>query len=233
MEQLATGFLWYFAFVFSTVLHEAAHAWAALKMGDRTAYEGGQVTIDPVPHMRREPVGMILVPLFTYFTGGWMMGWASAPYSVDWARRYPKRAAWMALAGPMANLSLVLLSAVVIRVGLATDLFYSPSSIDYDTVVLPSNDGLAAVLASFVNVFFSLNVGLFFFNLVPLPPLDGSSVIALFMSEERAATYQEVMRNPSFSFFGLFVAWKIFGALYSPLHLACINLLYAAITHYS
>ena len=64
MPDLVEGLVFYVVFVFSTVLHEAAHAWAALKGGDPTAYEGGQVTLDPVPHIRREPIGMVLVPIF-------------------------------------------------------------------------------------------------------------------------------------------------------------------------
>jgi len=61
------------------------------------------VTLNPWPHIRREPVGMILVPLITFATRGWMMGWASAPYDPTWAHRYPRRAAVMALAGRRAT----------------------------------------------------------------------------------------------------------------------------------
>ena len=97
---------WYVAFLFCTVLHEAAHAWAAKLGGDLTAYDGGQVSIDPVPHIRREPVGMVVLPLLSLIMshGSWPFGYASAPYDPYWAMRYPKRAALMALAGPAANL---------------------------------------------------------------------------------------------------------------------------------
>ena len=104
----AAGLLWYFVFLYSTVCHEAAHAWVALKLGDDTAYQGGQVSLDPIPHIRREPWGMVLVPLVTFFMNAangatWMMGWASAPYNPQWAERHPRSAAWMALAGPAAD----------------------------------------------------------------------------------------------------------------------------------
>lgn len=66
MEKLTEGLLWYIAFLVSTTFHEAAHAFAALRLGDRTAYEGGQVTLDPIPHIRREPVGTIVVPLLSF-----------------------------------------------------------------------------------------------------------------------------------------------------------------------
>lgn len=79
-DQIVLGFTWFVVFLFSTTLHEAGHAFAAYRLGDSTAYEGGQVTLNPWPHIRREPVGMILVPLITFATRGWMIGWASAPY---------------------------------------------------------------------------------------------------------------------------------------------------------
>ena len=94
MEKLAEGLLWYVAFLFSTTLHEASHAFAAFRLGDRTAYEGGQVTLDPIPHMRREPIGTIVVPLLSFLLGGWMIGWASTPYNRNWAEQAPKRAAY-------------------------------------------------------------------------------------------------------------------------------------------
>src|SRR6266852_7405402 len=111
-NHLVDGILWYVVFLFSTTLHEASHALTAFRLGDRTAYEGGQVTLDPIPHMKREPIGTIVVPIISYAVGGWMIGWASVPYNFQWALTYPKRAAKMALAGPAANLLLVVLSAV-------------------------------------------------------------------------------------------------------------------------
>jgi hypothetical protein len=98
--DLAGGLQWFLVFIFSTSWHEAAHAWVAHKLGDSTAYEGGQVSLDPTPHIRREPIGMVVVPIISYLIGGWMIGWASAPYDPRWANQYPRRAALMALAGP-------------------------------------------------------------------------------------------------------------------------------------
>src|SRR6185369_342258 len=77
----------------------------AWRGGDPTAYEAGQVSLSPWPHIRREPWGTVLVPLLTFFTyagtgSAWMMGWASAPFDPLWEHRHPRRAAAMALAGP-------------------------------------------------------------------------------------------------------------------------------------
>ena len=127
--DFALGLKWYLVFLFSTTAHEAAHAWAALKLGDDTAHRGGQVTLDPTPHLKREPIGMIAVPIISYLLGGWMIGWASAPYDPRWAMQYPKRAAAMALAGPVSNFIILLLSAIAIRVGIAMGHFDAPQSI--------------------------------------------------------------------------------------------------------
>src|SRR5215468_6229382 len=79
-DFLALGLIWYVVFLFSTTCHEAAHALAAKLGGDLTAFHGGQVSLDPIPHVRRELFGMVVFPILSYVTGGWMMGWASAPY---------------------------------------------------------------------------------------------------------------------------------------------------------
>src|SRR5260221_13353403 len=117
-QLLAYGFVWYVAFLFSTTCHEAAHALVAKLGGDETAAEGGQVTLNPIPHIRRSPYGMVLVPIVSFLLGGWMIGWASAPFDPAWQRQYPRRSAWMALAGPSANFALILLAWLSILVGI-------------------------------------------------------------------------------------------------------------------
>src|ERR1051325_10402185 len=111
-QTLATGFLWFLAFLFSTTVHEAMHAMAALRGGDPTAYHGGQVSLSPIPHIRGEPIGMLIVPLLTALTQGWAIGWASTPYDPRWAAHYPKRAALMAAAGPAGNLLIAAVALV-------------------------------------------------------------------------------------------------------------------------
>ena len=98
--DVATGLIWFLAFLFSTTVHEAMHAFAAWRLGDPTAYQGGQVSLNPAPHIQREPIGMVVLPLLTSLTQGWAVGWASCPYDPIWARRYPGRSAVMAAAGP-------------------------------------------------------------------------------------------------------------------------------------
>lgn len=220
------GTLWYLAFIVSVVAHEAAHAWAALRLGDATAWRGGQVTLDPLPHIRREPVGTVVVPLLAYLVGGWMIGWASTPYDRTWAQAHPQRSALMALAGPLANLALLLLAALAIRMGISGGVFHAPSSLSFTSVVASHQPGVWHGLAVLLSIFFSLNLILLTFNLLPLPPMDGSGILPLFLGREAALRYQGWMQNSSVSLLGLFVAWKFFGELYRPLHLFVINLLY-------
>jgi hypothetical protein len=95
MDNLANGFVYYIAFLFSTTVHEAAHAWAAKLGGDLTAYHGGQVSLDPRPHIRREPIGMVLLPVISTLLSGWPFGFASAPSILNghYATQ-PERGGW-------------------------------------------------------------------------------------------------------------------------------------------
>ncbi len=232
MEKLAEGLLWYVAFLFSTTLHEASHAFAAFRLGDRTAYEGGQVTLDPIPHMRREPIGTIVVPLLSFLLGGWMIGWASVPYDPNWAYDNPRSSAKMSAAGPAGNLILALTAAIFIRLGVWAGLFVPPESINYTHVIDATQGGVLYTIAAFLNVFFSLNLLLLIFNLLPIPPLDGSGIVPLFLKSEHARKYIEVVHGGTFSLIGIIVAWNLFDYIYDPLHLLLINLLFYPIAQY-
>ncbi|MGE4542912.1 MAG: site-2 protease family protein [Pedobacter sp.] len=232
MQSLADGLLWYFAFILSVVVHEASHALAAFKLGDRTAYEGGQVTIDPIPHIKREPLGTVLVPVLSYFSGGWMFGWASAPYDRDWARRHPDRSALMSLAGPLSNLLLVIVCCLLIRLGMALDIFYAPDTVNFSHITAAVNHGITDGIASLLSIMFSLNLILFCFNLLPLPPLDGSGIVPLFLSRERAVSYLDFIESTPLMFLGLLFAWNVFGYLFDPIHLGVVNLLYPGVGYH-
>ncbi len=222
--------VWYLAFLFSTTLHEASHAYAALKLGDDTAHRGGQVTLDPTPHIKREPFGMVLVPLLSLALGGWMMGWASAPYDPYWAHRHPRRAAIMAMAGPASNLLLVVIAAILIRLGMVFGYFEVPEEVTRNSIVGTVGTGLPHMFATILTVMFSLNLLLFLFNLLPFPPLDGSAVPLFFLSDENSAKYSEAIRNPAFALVGFILSMKLFGIVFPAIRLFAINLLYPEAT---
>ena len=217
----------YLVFLFSTVLHEAAHAWAAMRGGDSTAYHGGQVSLDPRPHIQREPFGMVLLPLISLAASGWIFGYASAPYDPRWAERHPKRAALMALAGPAANLVLVLTAWIVIRGGTAFGWFAAPMSVGFDRIVEAPGGGLPGVAALVLSVIFSLNLLLAVFNLIPFPPLDGSGVLPVVLPERAMAAYRSILSSrPGLAWVGIILAWMIFDRVFPPIWLAAVNLLY-------
>ena len=230
MENLADllplGLAWFVVFLFSTTLHEASHAFIALRLGDPTAYHGGQVTLNPLPHVRREPFGMVLVPILSFFMGGWMFGWASAPYDPRWALRHPRRAAWMALAGPAANLLLVIVAGLFIRLGMRVGYFHAPQVVRFSEVTAPTDLPGAAGLATLLSVLFTLNLVLLVFNLLPLPPLDGSGVVQLLMSGDLARRYQTLVRQPMLAWVGILIAWRFFGPIFRPIHGLALSLLY-------
>lgn len=228
MEHVSQALTFFVVFLFSTTLHEAAHAWAALKGGDRTAYEGGQVSLDPRPHIKREPFGMVILPLLSALATGWPMGYASAPYNVAWARAFPRRAAWMALAGPGANLLLAVIAAVALRSGEIAGVFYAPTTIQFGDIV-GSDSGVAWLsLGRLLGVFFSMNLLLMIFNLLPFPPLDGSAAITLLMDKGTTTKYQEfIWSTPILGVVGLFVAWQMFDFVFRPFFIIAVNLVFA------
>ena len=229
-EKLAVGLVWYGVLLASIVLHEAAHAFAAWRLGDLTAYGLGQVTLDPVVHIRRSPFGLLVVPIISFLFWNWMIGWASTSYDPFWAVHNRKRAGLMALAGPMANLALVLIAGVTIRLSVNAGWFEVPSKIDFfHQVAQGGSTGLSSGVAVAVSILFMLNLILMVFNLIPLPPLDGSAVLTLFLSDSAAERYNRLLYNPSFAIFGLVIAWQVFGAIIEPLSDLALSLLYPGV----
>jgi Zn-dependent protease len=184
------------------------------------------VSLNPWPHIRREPFGMVLMPLLSYAYGHWMIGWASAPYDPQWAFRWPRRAGAMALAGPLGNLVLVGLATVGLRIGYLTGAFVPPERLGFDHLAVAAQGGTAAALAALLSVFWSLNLILFLFNLLPVPPLDGSGVLLLVLPESLGRRWQGVMRHPMLALLGILVAWRLFPLLFSPAFSLALRLLY-------
>lgn len=152
--------------LFAITLHEVAHGWAAKKLGDNTAKMLGRLTLNPLKHI--DPVGTVLVPgllLFSgYLTGGsgFIFGWAK-PVPVDWAKLgNPKRdMALVAVAGPMANLLMAIMWAIVAKIGI---ILQSPFA--SEPMLFMGGIGI------------SINLVLMILNLLPLLPLDGGRIVA-------------------------------------------------------
>ena len=224
-DQLLHGLVAYIVLLLSLTVHEAAHAWAALRGGDPTAYLGGQVSLDPRPHIKREPFGMVFAPLLFFFMGGMMIGWASTPIDPRWAYVHPKRAAVVSAAGPIANLLLVVLAAFGLRLGVAAGWFL-PISLGPFALAVAPDGGVGESVILVLSWVFSLNLILFVFNLIPVPPLDGSTAIGLLVSEENARRLQEWMRQPLLAFGGLLLAWLLMRMVVGPVLAFAVGVLF-------
>ena len=224
-EELISLFpLWYVAFLLSLTCHEAAHALVAKWGGDLTAYNSGQVSLSPLPHIQREPFGTVLVPILSFLLSGWMLGWGSAPYDPLWEQRHPKRAALMALAGPAANFLLVFLVVLLIQGGTSLGTFQASGGLDF-TRIVDATSGSAESVARFVSILFSLNLLLGTFNLIPVPPLDGHSAVGLVLPEDLFRRWLELVRSPMFSLLGLLIAWRYFDIIFAPVFFFALRLL--------
>jgi len=227
MDAFIEKLWWYVAFLFSVTAHEAAHAWTARRSGDPTAYHGGQVTLDPIPHILREPVGMVVLPLLCLYAIDWPFGYASAPYDPLWAERYPKRAAGMVLSGPAANLLLAIAAGMVLRLGLAVGWFVMPAKPDIDVVVLAGAPGVWTGVAGVLSIFFTLNLMLATLNMMPLPPFDGHAALPLLLSDRLGQKYRAFVNHPALRWFGLIIAWNVFLPIFAVVFSIARALVYA------
>jgi Zn-dependent protease len=231
-EILVVAVATYLVFLFSTVCHEAAHALAAKLGGDLTAYHGGQVTLNPVPHMRREPFGLGLYPILTLFLtkGTGIIGFASAPYDPYWAMRNPRGAAWMAMAGPAANYTLALVSGILLKIGLVAGWFRlaDERSIErYHQLLQAVNpDSLFEPVALALSLFFYLNLLLGTFNLIPIPPLDGFSFFLFFLPPSGVQKFFELRASVSaYSFIAILLfSQYFFWDFFYPIFYFCARL---------
>jgi Zn-dependent protease len=173
--------------IFSIVLHEVSHGYAANALGDPTARLQGRLTLNPLSHL--DLVGSILVPAITWFSGGFIFGWAKPvpynPYNLK-AGRFSE--ALVAAAGPATNILLALIFGLLIRLG-GTNI----------------PDGLFSVALIVVVA----NIALAVFNLIPAPPLDGSKILASLLPFSSAQKLRALERYGFiFVLIIILVAWR-------------------------
>ena len=175
--------------LFALTFHEFAHAWSAKKLGDPTAENMGRLSLNPLVHL--DPTGTIMI--FITVMSGFGIGWAK-PVPVDPQNlRNPRRdMLWIALAGPVSNLILAFVFTAIF------------------TSLTPA-EGLTNLFRQMLLIGISINLILAIFNMIPIPPLDGSKILMGLLPEEQARQYSQVEMYGPMLLIGLIVADQMLG----------------------
>jgi Zn-dependent protease len=199
--------------IFSAIIHEISHGFVAERLGDPTARLMGRLTLNPKNHI--DPIMSIALPLLLIISGSPVIFGAAKPVPVDPfnLREGRKDVAIVSLAGPLSNIIVAIIAALLIRV-----LFFAAASVESGTAL-----GLTVLIVHYVlSVIVQINLLLAIFNLIPIPPLDGSKVFALLLPEKEARIYL------AFSSVGFLI---IFMLLLFPIGgLSLSNLIYSLLT---
>lgn len=212
--------------LFAISFHESAHAWTALKLGDTTARDLGRISLNPIRHI--DPVGSILVPALLYFFSGLIFG-AAKPTPVDLRRTKNPRMAnlLVSAAGPVSNFLLAGIGIVLLRVIGAVDPAAMADLVD----ALRGNRfaaGTLAPIAYILYVFSMVNVMLAVFNLLPIPPLDGSGVVVSLVGAPAARLYATIAPF-GFMILILLIATPVLGNIFRPVQVAVLRLIFGGL----
>jgi Zn-dependent protease len=192
-----TEFLYYIPIlIFSVVIHEIAHGWVALKFGDTTARDLGRLTLNPIPHI--DPIGTILMPLLGLLAGSVFIAWAKpVPVNPLNLRNWKRDDILVTIAGPVSN---------ILMAAFCTFLVILFSKLSHS--ITPDEGSFGFLFIEFMlNMFYAgitLNVLLAIFNMLPIPPLDGSHIIAHLLPENAALKFRSI------GFGGIFILLLLF-----------------------
>jgi Zn-dependent protease len=194
-QSIGQFILYMVALVFSLSVHESAHAWMSNQFGDDLARLQGRISLNPASHV--DPIGTLLFPAIAFFTHAPLIGWAK-PTPVNPLRWRNKRVAnfWVSAAGAISNFIIAIIAGIGIRA------LYTFGITD-GLRMRPGSSTLATGAFELLVTFFILNVSLGVFNLLPIPPLDGSKVLQSILPETFEAGFEALER---FGFILLFIA---------------------------
>ena len=209
----------YIVFLFAISVHESAHAWVALRCGDPTAYMLGRVTLNPVKHI--DPIGTFVLPVISMWAFGGILGWAKpTPVNTRNFKSVMRDDILTSVAGPVSNIALaggsLLLMIVVAAVSPAAREMIRGLAGAGNT--MPTGASILVPIVILLYFGMILNILLAIFNLIPVPPLDGSHVVRHFLRGSALAIYDNVGR------FGLLLLFLVGGrviyAVYQPVEYA-------------
>ncbi|MBT3393041.1 MAG: site-2 protease family protein [Elusimicrobiaceae bacterium] len=191
--------------LFSVIVHEYSHGYVAMKCGDDTAYLMGRLTFNPLVHI--DIVGTVILPIICVYSGLPIFGWAKpVPVNPFRLKDPEKDMVKVAIAGPLANIMLVILSVLFFKLII---------SVGFISSILPM-----ALVSKMMWYFISLNVILAIFNMVPIPPLDGSKVLAGFLPRHLAIEYEKISKYGFYILIALLFTGGIRFVLLPPFYFA-------------
>ncbi len=224
--QIGDLIFYFIAFILSLSVHESAHALTSYWFGDDTGRLQGRISLNPMAHI--DPLGTILIPLMGFIQGfPPLIGWAK-PVDVNPLRWRSKDLANIAVsaAGPISNLLLALVTFIALKIMLLTGIV-EPAMVGPFTVIQPMNgqpDWMTPVCA-FLSLMLLLNVALAVFNLIPIPPLDGSHVLETLLPDSLKDIYEQIRPYSWIILLGML--WLgVFGFIMSPVRITVIKLLW-------
>jgi Zn-dependent protease len=210
--------------LFAISFHESAHAYAALRFGDTTARDLGRISLNPIRHI--DPFGSILLPIMLYFlsSGRFIFG-AAKPTPVDLRRTKDPRLANLVVsaAGPASNFLLAGVGIVILRI----IRVFAPQSI-MDLALQRTSAGALAPITFVLLSFVIVNVGLAVFNLIPIPPLDGSGVVVSIFGPPVARLYATIAPF-GFLILILLINTPFLGWIFAPFRNLALNLIFGGL----
>lgn len=206
--QILIGLFPYLALIYSIIIHEYAHGWMADQLGDPTAKHSGRLTLNPIPHI--DLMGSIFLPLFLIISGsGFIIGWAKPvpfnPYNLKDQKYGPLK---IALAGPAANLIIALFFGMILR--------FFPIISNFLNLPIAN----LTIFIQLIALVVQLNLLLMIFNLLPIPPLDGSKILLTFLPDRHKEAFYR------FEQFGIIIIFLSVFFLFDYIILPILNFLF-------